>query len=192
MFGLSYLRKNLRETMFGNGARNWNEALWGGKANKQAMAQLVSKMMLYTYIGNTLSNLAQGYEPPDLTNPNTYSNLMTDSLGGVLGSVMKFNISDPKSGLADLFLSAPFISDAGSLANIPASIIQSTVGAKPWSQTQQAIWGVVHNIHPLVDGPATNFAYNYLTGTNFYELAHGYGSLQKHYDTMSKYGQNKI
>lgn len=142
-FSVSFTNKNLLEMLYGNGARNMSEALIGGKANYSGMREFAIRMMMWSYVAMTLSNLANGMSPPRLDNVGTWSELLQDTTGVFGRFAGNINFNDLKGSAAQMAF-GPSATDIQKMVTLAKDGTTTAITGKGLSNTKKAWWGVIH------------------------------------------------
>lgn len=148
MYGLAYVRKPVYEKLFGKGAKDFNEALFSGKADYVGIAKMSAYMMALSYASATLKNAVRGLSPPSLTSPKTWLGMLGESLG-FYGMVLRLDPNDLLGSTAKS-LAGPALTDLSKLVRLGSHFIGDLVSGDDFSASKRALYGFASNNIPLI------------------------------------------
>lgn len=102
-FGFAFFRRTVLQTMFEKGATNYVDALnvFSGKSNWFGIFRMTSEIMVLSYIGASLYNLALGLTPPSLKKQATWRRMVRDAIG-ILDVATEVNPGDLSRSLGNI------------------------------------------------------------------------------------------
>jgi hypothetical protein len=142
-FAVSFTNKNLLEMLYGNGARNMSEALLSGKANLSGMRDFAIRMMMWSYVSMTLSNLAQGMKPPKLNYVGTWSELLQDATG-IFGRFAGTIDPTDLGGSVGKMVEGPAFHDLSNVLRLAKDGSTTAITGNGVSNTKKAWWAFIH------------------------------------------------